>query len=123
MKENQKVERTFQKVCEKYDIENRAFTKEDFYRICESENITAKEMDSPTSFYLRVKSKLFIVVEEKLEREKKIFAMMHELGHHFLEHRGRKMQNAFYFDSRDKENEAEADGFALLATGLKQEAR
>ena len=59
MKENQKVERTFQNVCEKYDTENRAFTKEDFYRICESENITAKEMDSPTSFYLRVKSKLF----------------------------------------------------------------
>ncbi|MET0752587.1 MAG: ImmA/IrrE family metallo-endopeptidase, partial [Pyrinomonadaceae bacterium] len=71
-------------------------------------------MDVSTSFYMSVLGEPTIVLNKRLKGLKRIFAMFHELSHHFL-HGGKDAANAFYFGLVESKAEVEADALALIA--------
>ncbi len=97
-----------------YGFNKRFLTEHDFYRICESENITVLEMDVSTSFYMSVSGEAFIILKKKLKGLRRAFAMFHELSHHFL-HGAKNATNAFYLGLLQNKAEFEADTLATIA--------
>lgn len=92
------VEKTLRQVREKYRIQGR-FTKADFFRICEGEEILlVQSIDSlKTLFddlkfikgfcaYLPRTKQSFIYLRSVFLKRFDLFTAMHELGHYFLKH-------------------------------------
>lgn len=126
-----KVEKIFAEVCEKYNIKNRQFTKADFYRICEGENIVLWDMEEARpckdvgggGAYLRYRDMTAIILRSFFQKWFDRFTAYHELGHHFCGHID--WINLYATDEevkaiRNKKSEAEADYFSFLATGLQR---
>lgn len=99
----------------RYGFNSRALTEQDFYAICEAENIEVMEMYVSASFYMKVLGESIIVINKRLKGLKRLFAMYHELSHHFL-HGGRDAETqALFFGLNESRNEVEADAMALIA--------
>lgn len=98
----------------KYGFNERQLSADDFYNICEVENITIIEMETSTSFYMTANNKSFIILKKNLRGLRRNFTQFHELAHHFL-HGGRGITGAFYFGLLDNTQELEADALALIA--------
>lgn len=98
----------------KYGFNEKPQTEADFYRICEIEKIIILEKDVTTSFYMNVSGKSFIVLKKRLKGLRRLFAMFHELAHHFL-HGSRHAASAFYFGLLESKAEFEADALATIA--------
>lgn len=126
-----RVEKIFHAVCKKYDIHNRQFTKEDFFRICEGENIALGKNEVFRPFSERARRLLGVYVRVRGSEDAYIYlkcifgkrfdrhTAFHELGHHFCAHLvGLKSEEGGIIQVTKKE--AEADHFAFLATGLKR---
>lgn len=98
-----------------FGFNSRALTEQDFYAICEAENIEVLEMNVSTSFYMKVLDEPIIVLNKRLKGLKRTFAMFHELSHHFL-HGGRDAETqAWFLGMTETRNEVEADALALIA--------
>lgn len=112
-----------QEVRDKYGIHGRAFTRADFYRIAKGERIA---LIDPNSFPDRPKLVSMRVIrgfyswQEGVEDGVKMIYLrcfwlkrfdlpvaFHELGHHFMGHRG-----GFKSWEQDSQKEAEADEFS-----------
>ena len=127
----QKVEKVFARVCKKYGLESGRFTKADFYRICEEENILLANTDEikqrkliSRGFYAEFlkNNNLYQLIYLKCFFQKYFNRLVayHELGHYFMKH----IAGNFEANHRtDSIKEAEADYFAELATGLKRRTR
>lgn len=86
-------------------------TESDFWRICDAEDIEVVWSRKKYTFYLSdIRG---IVLPDRLFGPRLLFAMFHELGHHFF-HGGDDPCIAFQGLS-DSKAEAEADAVALLA--------
>jgi Zn-dependent peptidase ImmA (M78 family) len=122
-----KVEKIFARVCKKYGIKNRQFTKAEFYRICEGEHIFLLNTEDfrplhenykkAGGFYVKYRNEHFIYIRSFFEKNFSRFTAFHELGHYLCGHLEGFQKNALLKDSK---KEAEADYFAFLATGLKR---
>lgn len=101
----------------KYGFNQKALTERDFYRICEMEGVEVIEDPRVTNiFYMTFEGRPFIVLGNSTKHRgvKRLFAMFHELAHHFL-HSQRHAANAFYFGLVESKQEFEADAFAAIA--------
>ena len=118
-----KVKRAVAAVRRRYDIRG-AFTKADFYRICEAENIRLIKSDifyrrikQIKGFILTVSGRKMIYLRSFHQSRFDIKTACHELGHYFLRHGGinfKQMREDDVF--ADEQIEKEADWFAELAT-------
>lgn len=103
---------------EKYGIGTRAQTENDFFAICEAEKISIEWSKERVSFYLAVPEfDIRIICLPKMRHGLKLlFAMYHELGHHFT-HAGKEPIAAFHGLETDPHDrcETEADAIALVA--------
>jgi Zn-dependent peptidase ImmA (M78 family) len=122
-----KVQATFERVKRKYGISGRPFTFRDFHRICRGENIRVEHctvISTAYIFTMREYDYRVIVLGRSLRGRNRLFAMFHELGHHFLGHQGRRLRS---IGRRGKavrsKRELDADSFAELATGIKTSDR
>ena len=94
----------------------RPLTEADFYRLCRRFKVKVQEMPLATGgFYYRVMGRDFIAVDSRLASVKKLFVLLHELGH-FLFHTPESGETAnFHGVGRRTRKECEADVFALCA--------
>jgi Zn-dependent peptidase ImmA (M78 family) len=99
----------------RHGIGSRAMTEDDFYAICERERVRVEFWSERISFYMAVPEiDLRVIVLPKGKKGLRLlFAMFHELGHHFA-HAGTEPTVAFETGSHSKD-EAEADAVALIA--------
>jgi Zn-dependent peptidase ImmA (M78 family) len=99
----------------KYDIGLRPLTEDDFYRICEAENIEVVWSDKKFSFYLAdPEFDIYCITLPKRRKGLRLlYEMFHELGHHFM-HVGSEPAAAFSGLTNTKD-ELEADAIALVA--------
>jgi hypothetical protein len=122
-----KVKQVLSRVRAKYNV-NGNFTELDFYRICESEKILLanQESENTKTIYEKVPALKGVICTAKdgtkfiylrcffyKIRRFDLFTAFHELGHHFLEHRGTLN---FLADAERPQREIEADLFAEFAT-------
>lgn len=101
------------------DFNTRSLTEDDFYTVCESENITVIEHDKPFSWWMTVEGKPFIVLNKRLRGLKRLYVMWHELGHHFL-HFGSEANQVYFSELIKSKTELEADALAIIAICPKQ---
>jgi Zn-dependent peptidase ImmA (M78 family) len=136
-KDFQAVERTFRAVCKKHGIKSRSLTKNDFYRICEAEDIgllnadfdaktETKSAEQLSKTVLRgmlltdrKDGKSYVYLKCFFQKKFDRFVAAHELGHYFLKHNLNPAFDGAPAQTRDR-LEDEADYFAFLATGLKE---
>lgn len=104
---------SLQKLTE-YGFNRHAMTEANFYRICEQEGIEVIECFQSNTFYMVIEGKPFIVIGTRKRGLKKLYAMFHELAHHFL-HAGRLLNEAFFYGQIENKQEFEADAFATIA--------
>ena len=95
-------------------LNSRAFTEQDFYRLCEAEKIQIIETDEPFSWWMTLDGQSYIVLNRNLRGYKLLFTMLHELSHHYL-HGGCSLNAIKSFGSNRRREEREADFFATLA--------
>jgi Zn-dependent peptidase ImmA (M78 family) len=101
----------------KYGFNKRPLTEADFYKICEAERIEVIERsDVSNIFYMTVLGEPSIVLGNSRKHRgiKRLFAMFHELAHHFL-HPGDDIEEVFFFGISDSKEEFEADSLATIA--------
>jgi Zn-dependent peptidase ImmA (M78 family) len=100
---------------ERYGIGLRPMTEDDFFKICEAENIEVVWSDKKFSFYLAdPELDIYCITLPKRRRGLRLlFDMFHELGHHFT-HVGNDPVAAFSGLTDDKD-ELEADAISLVA--------
>jgi Zn-dependent peptidase ImmA (M78 family) len=95
----------------------RAFTEEDISRICRREKIELVEYPlsgSPGS-YMRVGGRSVIAVDSRLRGVRRLYVLLHELGHHLL-HVPPDATVAYFFQLKpDSKQEHEAEVFAAVA--------
>ncbi len=93
----------------------RAQTEDDFWRICESEQIKVEWTAENCSFYLAIPelSIRIICLPKRRKGLRLLFAMFHELGHHFA-HTGKEPIAAFEGNC-DSKDEFEADAVAMIS--------
>lgn len=98
---------------ERHGVGHRAFIEDDFWRICSEEHIDVHWSRKRFSFYFTVPDEdlRVIVLPDRYSGPRLLFAMCHELAHHFL-HGGDAPCVAFQGLS-DTRYEAEADAVAL----------
>lgn len=89
---------------------NRRQTEADFVTICRKEGIEVSFGDFATSFRILFHERTFIVLPISFTGNQLLFAMFHELGHHFLEH-----QMIHELDPAYQRQEQDADTFAGIA--------
>lgn len=97
-----------------YGFNQRPLSEADFYRICEEEYIEIIERFQSNTFYMVIEGKPFIVIGTRKRGLKRLYAMFHELAHHFL-HAGRLLNEAFFYGQIENKQEFEADAFATIA--------
>lgn len=95
-------------------LNSRQFTEEDFFSLCEREDIRVIETSEPFSFWMNLDGESVIVLNKRLRGYKLLFTMMHELAHHFL-HYGDSPNSVAAFGACNSRQEIEADAFATLA--------
>jgi Zn-dependent peptidase ImmA (M78 family) len=98
---------------EKYGIGVEPKNEDDFYTICEAENIKVITSDENFAFSFSMMGRRFIVLPKRRRGLRKLFSMWHELAH-LLAHAGDEpcvMWQGLYCDK----DEAEADAIALIA--------
>ena len=96
----------------KNGFNTRPMSEDDFLRICEHEHINVQFQDVATSFYFCVLGRKFIVIPNHFTGLQRTFAMLHELGHHFLH---TMPVQALFYDKCEGKQEEEADAFAAIA--------
>lgn len=96
----------------KNGFNTRRMSEADFFRICENEHITVQLETVETSFYFAVLGKKFIIIPNRFTGMQRIFAMFHELGHHFLHY---SPVQALFYDKCGGPQEEEANAFAAIA--------
>jgi Zn-dependent peptidase ImmA (M78 family) len=96
----------------RYGIGERPMTDDDFYRICETEEIEVLQSPEKFSFYFTMLGEHFIVLPKRRKGLKLLHAMFHELGHYAM-HVGNEPGAAFL--NGHSKDEAEADAIALIA--------
>ena len=95
----------------------RAFTEEDVLRICRREKIELVEyaLSGTPGSYMRVGGRAIITVDSRLRGLRRLYVLLHELGHHFL-HVPPDVTVAYFFRLRpDTKQEFEAEAFAAVA--------
>ena len=98
---------------EPHGIGIRPLTEEDFWSICEKENIEVIWSPEKFSFYFSVLGRKFITLPKRKRGLRLLYAMFHELGH-ALASPGLEVDAAFLSAAHTKD-EAEADAIALVA--------
>lgn len=100
----------------RFDLHGKKITKNDFERICQTENIEFWQMPfTPKGCYGDFKGMKFIILDHKMSNKKFMFVGFHELGHHFLKHKNKKDKKA---EALKLEKEKEADYFSKLFTSI-----
>jgi Zn-dependent peptidase ImmA (M78 family) len=98
------------------ELNERALTEADFYRICRREKIKVEDLPlSVRGFYGVCKGKRFIALDSRLRGMPRLFTAFHELAHHFL-HAPKATASVNFFHLReDPKVKLEADTFAAVA--------
>jgi Zn-dependent peptidase ImmA (M78 family) len=97
----------------RFGLNSRPLGEKDFYAVCADQGIAVVEAD--TSFYLVADGiQPVIAIDRRLRGLKRLFAMFHELGHHFA-HTGDDAPVALFHGLVSTREEAEADAIALMA--------
>lgn len=91
----------------------RVLTEKDFHAICEKENILINWSNRKYSFYFSAFGQSCVTLPKRLKGLKLLFAMFHELGHHFA-HVGDDPV-VMWKDMPHQKDEFEADAIALIA--------
>lgn len=97
-----------------FGLNSRRFSEEDFFRICEEENILIKEISQPFSWWMCLDGMSCIVLYRKLRGYRLLFTMFHELAHHF-EDAGEALNAVEPFGASNSKMEVRADFFAVIA--------
>lgn len=97
----------------RFGVGQKAFTEDDFFRLCEAENVSIIWSPEKFSFYFNVLDRGFIVLPKRKKGLKLLFSMLHEWAHHKLH--GGSEPVALWEGMLHTKNEAEADAIALVA--------
>lgn len=94
---------------------DRPLTETDFHRICEAEHIEIVWSDTKFSFYFSAFGLSCITLPKRLRGLRLLFAMYHELAHHFL-HAGKQPSVLWLkMPHENGKEETEADALACIA--------
>lgn len=95
-------------------LNEKVFTREDFFEICLDEGVEIIWHDGDESWYMEVAGKAYISLSNALEGYDELFTMFHELAHHFC-HGGRAPELALFNCVKSSKDEFEANAVAVLA--------
>ncbi len=96
-----------------YGINERFFDEDYTLGILEAAGVTVKFNQDFTA-YLTIDGKPYIAIKKGLKGLKKLFAILHEFGHHLLDC-GNEPNQIHFFGGGDEKAEFQADCFATIA--------
>lgn len=96
-----------------FGFNQRPLSMDDFYKICEREEISVLHEDIDSSFYMVFAGKKFIVLAKKLNWLQESYIAFHELAHAMCD--PDIQSEACFFGVQDSPREREADAFAAIA--------
>lgn len=101
------------KSLEQYGIGVRVLSEEDFWRICEIENIEVIWSPEKFSFYFSILGRRFITLPKRRKGLRLLYAQFHELGHALMS--SAQDVDAAFLSEVHTRDESEADAIALVA--------
>lgn len=98
-------------------LNRRALTEADFYKLCLKERICVREMplkENIYGYYTNLKGRAYIIINRNLPKLRWLEVAFHELGHHYLH---APVPQSVFFNSQhlSHKQELEAQTLALLA--------
>jgi Zn-dependent peptidase ImmA (M78 family) len=100
----------------KIKLNRHVFSEADALELCEESglNIIDEDIEQP-GFYLKVNGEATIHINSQLRGLRRLYTILHELGHHLMH--ASNYQNAAFFclDGQDSKQHHEAEAFALMA--------